>query len=612
MSQTQFDLLRAQANTGDSQSMLELALAYRDGEGVEPDADEFFDWVRKAAGARVPDAAYELALAYKEGVGTDVDVSRYIEWLREASNLGQVAALYDLAVAYKDGEGVPANDKEFFRLMRKAADGDEPDAMVELAFAYKEGIGTNRRIASYFSWLSKAAERDQKDAMLHLAFAYRDREGVSQADMRLFFLWLERAAKAGQQDAMFHLAIAYKDGEGVTSNNRHFFEWLGKAARSDVPAAMYHLALAYLSGTGTRPDFQQFSFWARRALVAGYSKGFIASGLADLRRRRMVSNKDLLALNDNLNELYDAVMEIKRGHLVQQTEASNGVSHFTTIEALESMLPSVPLSDLSTNRLRLYNFAYMNDPTEGKRLLDKGLQSSSLLRDFFPDDGDADNPLSWEEHESSVYIGSFTLKGDELDLWRAYGRDGIGYCVVTPLEAFGQDSMNEAGPLHGGEVVKVSAERGKSAEYLPTTLYAIRYEDDDVTSTLAALRSSLNKLKEKKKNLGEAGETLDRIVRLIVSQILYLYKNEQYKSEKEARLVGDFDISTNFLNLDARKPGRVFVESQDFLFRHQGSLIIIGPKVLDQTVVEIDLKYRLARHGFLETTRVVRSKMQYR
>jgi hypothetical protein len=313
-----------------------------------------------------------------------------------------------------------------------------------------------------------------------------------------------------------------------------------------------------------------------------------------------------------LNELYDAVMEIKRGHLVQQTEASNGVSHFTTIEALESMLPSVPLSDLSTNRLRLYNFAYMNDPTEGKRLLDKGLQSSSLLRDFFPDDGDADNPLSWEEHESSVYIGSFTLKGDELDLWRAYGRDGIGYCVVTPLEAFGQDSMNEAGPLHGGEVVKVSAERGKSAEYLPTTLYAIRYEDDDVTSTLAALRSSLNKLKEKKKNLGEAGETLDRIVRLIVSQILYLYKNEQYKSEKEARLVGDFDISTNFLNLDARKPGRVFVESQDFLFRHQGSLIIIGPKVLDQTVVEIDLKYRLARHGFLETTRVVRSKMQYR
>jgi hypothetical protein len=29
-------------------------------------------------------------------------------------------------------------------------------------------------------------------------------------------------------------------------------------------------------------------------------------------------------------------------------------------------------------------------------------------------------------------------------------------------------------------------------------------------------------------------------------------------------------------------------------------------------VVEIDLKYRLARHDFLETTRVARSKMQYR
>jgi TPR repeat protein len=592
--------------------MRELALAYRDGEGVEPDASEFFNWIRKAAAARDPDAVYELALAYTDGVGTDPDLIRYIEWLREAANLGQVSALYDLAIAYKDGEGVPADEKEFFRLMREAAEGGEPDAMVELAFAYKEGVGIRRRDASYFSWLSRAAEAGQKDAMLHLAFAYRNKEGVARANLGQFFRWLDRAAKAGQQDAMFHLAIAYRDGEGVTRNNRRFYEWMGKAARAEVPAAMYHLALAYLSGRGTRPDFQQFSFWARRALGAGYSKGFIASGLADLRRRRAVLNKDLLSLNDDLNELYGAVMKIKRGHVVKPAEAPAGVAHFTTIEVLESMLPTERSPGRSTNRLRLYNFAYMNDPTEGKRLLDEGIPGSALLREFFQEGGDADNPLSWEEHETSVYIGSFTFKGDELDMWRAYGRDGTGYCVVAPLEAFDQEFLNEPEPLHGGEVVKVSAELSKSAEYLPRTLYAIRYEDEDVTSTLGELRSSLSKLKGKRQGLGDASEVLDRIVRLIVSQILYLYKNDQYKSEKEARLVGDFDISTGFLNLDARKPGRVFVESSDFLFRHDGSLIVVGPKVLDQTVVEIDLKYRLARQDFLETTRVVRSKMQYR
>jgi TPR repeat protein len=612
MPQNKFDELRARAESNDPQSMLELALAYRDGEGVEPDPDEFFVWVRKAAVIRDPDAIYELALAYKEGVGTEPDVSKYIEWLQEAANSGQVSALYDLAIAYKDGDGVPPDDKKFFTLIKKAADGDEPDAMVELAFAYKEGIGTIRRASSYFTWLRKAADFDQKDAMLHLAFAYRNREGVSRADNKQFFYWLERAAKAGQQDSMFHLAIAYRYGEGVKRNNKRFFEWMAKAARAGVAAAMYHLALAYLSGTGTRYDFQQFSFWARRALAAGYSKGFIVSGLADLQRQRVITNKALLELHDDLNELYQAVMKIKREHVVKPDEARDGVAHFTTIEALESMLPGSRSSDRLTNCLRLYNFAYMNDPTEGKRLLDRGIPQSALLREFFPEEGDSDNPLSWEDHESSVYIGSFTLKGDELDLWRAYGRDGTGYCIVTPLEAFDQESMNEVGPLHGGEVVKVSGEARTSAEYLPTTLYAIRYEEDDVTRTLAALKGSLNKLKHKKQSLGDAGEVLDRIVRLIVSQILYLYKNEQYKSEKEARLIGDFDISTDFLNQDARKPARVFVDSQDFLFKHEGSLIIIGPKVLDQTIVEIDLKYRLSRHGFLETIKVTRTKVQYR
>jgi TPR repeat protein len=610
MTKTEFDSLHARAQAGDSGSMLELALAYREGDGVEPNADEFFQWIQKAADKGQTDAIYELALAYREGIGTDPEVDRYIEWLQEAIKSNHLSALYDLAIAYKEGEGVPADDKQFFRLMRRAADGGEPDAMLELAFAYKEGVGTSRRSTSYFSWLKKAAEHDQKDAMLHLAFAYKNKEGIAKANVRLFLQWLENAAEAGQQDAMFHLAIAYRDGEGTTRNTKRFFRWMGKAARADVPAAMYYLALAYLKGTGIGHDFQQFYIWARRALGAGYSKGFIVSGLADLHPQRPVPRNTLISLNDDLSELYDAVMKIKKRHIVMTNDAQDGVAHFTTFDALESMLPAERPTDRLTSRLRLYNFAYMNDPTEGKRLLDEHVTSSASLREFFS--GDSDNPISWEEHESSVYIGSFTLRGDELDLWRAYGRDGTGYCVLTPIEAFDQESTNDSGPLHGGEVVKVSAEIRKSIDYLPTTLYAIRYEDEDVRKTLGELKVSLEKLKEKKPRLKNSDEALNRIVRLIVSQILYLYKNEQYKSEQEARMISDFDISTDFLSLDARQPPCVFVQSSDFLFKYEGSRIIIGPKVQESTVVEIGLKYRLARHGFIDTTKVIRSKVQYR
>lgn len=54
MAQTEFEALRARAEADDSQAMLELAVAYRDGEGIEPDAEEFFEWLQKAADTGLP------------------------------------------------------------------------------------------------------------------------------------------------------------------------------------------------------------------------------------------------------------------------------------------------------------------------------------------------------------------------------------------------------------------------------------------------------------------------------------------------------------------------------------------------------------------------------
>jgi len=616
-----FEWINKAANADNSDAMTQLALAYRDGEGTDLNLDEFFRWIKKSANAGNPEAMRELALAYRDGISIsggvtkypegllNPDLTQYVEWLQEAAKLEYVPALYDLAIAYKEGVGVEADELEFFRLMKSAAEKKDPDAMVELAFAYKDGIGTKKRlIKSWFLWLRKAADLNQKDAMLHLAFAYKDAQGVKRRNIKSFFMWLEKAATAGQKDAMFHLAIAYRDGEGVATSKRLFFNWMEKAAKADIPAGMYHLALAYWRGTGSSVNFKQFSFWIKRALEAGYSRAFIPSRLADLKEKTSVTNQTLLALNKLLHQLYDEVIKIKKKHIVKDSDATNGVAHFTTFEALTSMLPESPTSDRKANRLRLYNFAYMNDPMEGKRLFDAG----GPLSTFFRPEGRSENPLSWEEHESSVYIGSFTLRGDDLDLWRAYGGDGEGCCIVTPFEAFDQELINETGSRHGGEIVMVSEGDKEASNPVPNTLYAIHYEDKDLKETLGRLKGILGQLVEKRKLLATDAEQLDQIVRLVLSPILYLYKHEQYKSEKEARMLGDFDISANFLTLDARNPSRVFVEASDFLFRLNGSRIILGPKVLNGTVIELNLKYRLARNQFIETTKVERSRVSYR
>jgi hypothetical protein len=241
----------------------------------------------------------------------------------------------------------------------------------------------------------------------------------------------------------------------------------------------------------------------------------------------------------------------------------------------------------------------MNDPLEGRRLLDEEITETEHLRAFFRD----------EKLESSVYVGSFTLRGDELDLWRAYGRDGKGVCIATPLEEFDRNPTREE---HGGEVVEVSSFEEENNDPVPMTLYAVHYKNEQIINALTRLNPVLINILEKRKKISQASGLINRIVREIIARIRFLYKNVQYKSEHEARLLVDFDISFERLRLDERNPSRIFVESPAFLFTNKGSEIIFGPTVPKQTIVELNIKYRLARNLMLQNTQVKQSKVPYR
>jgi TPR repeat protein len=623
MTSAQLDKLLAKAAKGDSKAMLDLAIALGEDEGQEGEewdkkkARDYFKWMKKAAEAGEPEAAHELARAYKEGIGTKKSLDDYIEWLERARELNFTMATVDLAHAYGEGEGVQPDESRFFELIKEAAEGGDRDAMLDLAFAFRDGTGHDANPDSYFSWLLKSAESGNKDAMLHLAFEYKNRTGDPKKNSKSFFKWLKKAAEdtkdeEGHQDALFHLAIAYLNGEGTKLNIESYFEWLKKAAERNTRAGLYHLAMSYLKGIGTEQDMEQFSHWIERAMKAGHPRAFIASGIDDLRKELLgeqlpVMPQQLVELHEDLNRLFDIVMGIKQEHIIKDEEAGKCVYHFTRFEALESMLPAEPLAGKPTNLLRLYNFAYMNDPQEGKRLLDKKLEETELLREFFNEENVADNPLSWDEHESSVYIGSFTFRGDEFEMWRTtYGNNGQGYCIVTPLTAFKQGSQR-ADIIHGGEVVNVTEREFGAAGFVQPTLYDIRYKESAVLDTLRKLNGGLQIIKEKKQGMADGLQAIDRTVRLIVSHILYLYKNEIYGTEKEARMLGEFDIKFDGLKLDSsRRPSRIYVTTLESLLQ-EGSHIIIGPTVPEQNFAELDLKYRLARNG-LDKVKISRSK----
>jgi TPR repeat protein len=607
-----FKLLREEADSGNSDSMLKLALAYKDGVSIKADSQEFFTWIKKAADAGQPEAKRELAIAYKEGNGTKIDVARYVALLQEQAKFGNKEAIYELAFAYKTGQGIPEKDLDgFFKQIKRLAEMDDADGMYELAFAYKDGFGSKRSSKSFFRWIKKTADmlakdknlRVAQDAMFHLAFAYKNGDGI-RPDDRLFFSSLKEAAESGQKDAMFHLAIAYRDNEGTAHDDGQFLDWMKKAASTRLPAAMYQLALAYWEETGTTYRFQEFNYWSKEALKSGHPRAFILSGIADIlsgsgysKSKVAALRRELKELNQDLQSLFDLVEETRKRHVVKKKGNIKAAYHFTDFTALTSMLPERP-SGKETNRLRLYNFAYMNDPLEGRRLLDEEISETEHLRIFFRN----------EKLESSVYIGSFTLRGDELDLWRAYGRDGKGVCIATPLEEFDRNPTREE---HGGEVVEVSSIE-ENNEYVPMTLYAIHYKSEQIISALTKLNPVLIRILDKKEKIKEGSDLIDRIVREIIGRIRFLYKNEQYQSEQEARLLVDFNISFELLKFDERNPSRIFVESPIFLFTNKGSEIIFGPTVPEKTIVELNIKYRLARNPMLQNTEVKQSKVPYR
>ena len=654
------------AEAGDVDAMRSLAHAYKKGKGTEVDLDQYFLLMRQAAEAGDPIAMYFLAFAYKEGEGAEVNLEQYFLWITKSAEAGDADAKRSLALSYKKGEGAEVDLDQFFSLMKQAAEAGDPIAMYYLAFAYKEGEGTEVNLEQYFLWITKSAEAGDVDAIYFLALAYRDGEGT-KIDLEQYFSWMKQAAETGDSYGMYFLGVAYARGMGAAVSLEQSFNWIKKSAENGNRFGMYELSAAYKNGKGIDVDEVMSFEWMKKSADADYTsakfmtamnyvrgygcdadmlearrmfqdaandgdiRAFVALGVTKLEKDGHLKTGRVTGFLSDFISFYEKVHEIKESHRVDSDEAKEGVAHFTTFGAIENMLP-VDGARKMNNHLRLYNISYVNDPQEGKRLIDADLNGmvnplDSFFKNKKSDDGISEDDLLhhvyvWEGLEISIYSSSFTLNVDRLDLWRAYGGDGDGYCIVTPIKAFddrcGNALIQAAVQQHKNEPFMKDDEStpyvdGNSRECsVPSALYEIKYETEDVEDTLNQLRPHLEQLLLNKNQLDTGKCMFNEIVRVILSDILYLYKNDEYRTENEARMVAAFNISSKELHLDENLPQRVYAETKRFLFKDKGSRIIIGPKVKDIVASNINIKYRLAKHDALGATSVGVSKVRYR
>lgn len=630
----------------------DIALAYRDGLGTSVDLEEFGRFMEKASEVdKNTEAMFQLAQAYEKGTFGNISLRDSFNWTYKMAEGGDPGAMIVVSRAFKTGRGVikspqkfrhwaveavkaaenaaelakkelaekgPANSEQrnwvkddLARALAQRAEAEESE---KIKYDESDFLGKAAEAAIQFIGDAIAVREECSPDVIKIVVRHvkrlEDKDGnVLPAEALKYFSWIDkvscaiRGADSNLLDNLssdlkllvYKLSCAYKPGNstvaGIKKNGKKYLEWLNFAVKIGSPDAIYDLALTLEK---SNPNHQRY---LDEAIKQGNIEAYITKSLDGCN----FNSKKCKELFELFRELVEIKNEIKEKHLLTSEYGEYELAHYTDKNALNSMLTVNALTN--HNVLRLYNIAYVNDPDEGKRLVKAETDGEpNPLAEIFKD-SDPNDPTPWKDIDFFVHIGSFSLVVDKLPLWRAYGRDGNGFCVTIPKLYFSE--QHERPLMRGGW------ERNIADKTIDIPFYRVFYKDSDVKDTLKRLSPILSKIR----TAVPAGkqDKVEPLVRMLLSELLYLYKNEEYSSEEEVRVIQRTELSNPLLiRHDSDSRSRLYTETSTIFFEVEGSEIVIGPKVADKAAAMIDIKHNLALHWWDGTCEVSHSKIRYR
>ncbi len=266
------------ADGGVVQAMRIVGLCYKNGIGVAQEDSKAFDWFQKAADGGDARAMFNVGLCYMNGDGVVKDESKSFEWLSRAADAGDLYAMSNVGRCYKKGTGVSKDESKAFEWYKKAADGGDVQAMCNVGVCYDNGSGVARDESKAFEWYKTAADGGDVTAMFNLGACYADGVGVAK-DILKAFEWYKRAADGGDVDAMYNVGLCYDNGTGVTKDDSKAFEWYQKGADGGDVKAMFNVAVRYREGAGVAKDESKAFEWFQKAADGGDARAMFNVGL---------------------------------------------------------------------------------------------------------------------------------------------------------------------------------------------------------------------------------------------------------------------------------------------------------------------------------------------
>lgn len=319
--------------------------------------------------------------------------------------------------------------------------------------------------------------------------------------------------------------------------------------------------------------------------------------------------------------------------------------HYTTRATLQAVVSKGgETTPAPRNLLRIGNMEYVNDPKEGMSLVDycrksdckkcaaaSSASGASPCQDHFSSGLGAyffDNIPP--EIAGNMYTVCFTMQEDDLNHWRMYSDDARGVSIGIPVRAFSEDKLSShdssrsADDPQGDDLFPFMQRKeaaaapeadstqadAKADEKKPVKISAprkVHYDEETMHAACKALCPHLREASAIMHTLPEKQrESFREAVQGILLDILYLFKDKSYSAEEEYRfLVFEPDLTR------AEKAGRIFLNSEPFLFQRPGYIVHTGPYCPNPREVILDARYELA-HTNKSWLRNVEFKMSAR
>lgn len=246
--------------------------------------------------------------------------------------------------------------------------------------------------------------------------------------------------------------------------------------------------------------------------------------------------------------------------------------------------PRYLLQSAADNKMRQFDGDYMNDPEEGRYVVDvmiaaaqacthqhKGsfVERLTKLRE---------SRLLYSAYRKATFLSCWTIKqikpgledsSDSLNHWRFYGDDGKGSCLMVPLANLLPVFPNQLFHVTYGTE---SRGGGAGASHRP-----IRQLQDGFKARLNALRRSY----------GNAMQDLEEVIQA-THPLLFLFKSSEYAAEREVRSIvhkPDYATASGIL-FDQREPRRAYIDGNPGLVSNN-SILYFGPKADHKHAIEV-------------------------